>query len=175
MGVEWTLRIPARTGEFFHRTLTTIACKLNWHCSVLRATWFIGFKYSMRVSIESFKRIWCDWKRNTTVVRELWCLSWITLVPVAARPTGLVCGRSLVGIVVRNPPRAWIFLSFECIVLSGRCLCDGSVSRPWESYRGCVVCVSLSVIRCYDNPLRLKWVGISQTKKKKKENWIRFN
>jgi hypothetical protein len=56
-----------------------------------------------------------------------------------------VYGRSrLLGLWVRIPPRAWIYVSCECCVLSGRGLCDGLVPRPEESYR--VRCVWLSVI-----------------------------
>ena len=36
---------------------------------------------------------------------------------------------------VRIPLRAWMFVSCECCVLSGRCLCDGLITRPGESYR----------------------------------------
>jgi hypothetical protein len=41
---------------------------------------------------------------------------------------------------VGSPSGAWIFVFFECCVLSGRGLCDGLVTRPRESYRlWCVV------------------------------------
>jgi hypothetical protein len=33
------------------------------------------------------------------------------------------------------PPGAWMSVSCECCVLSGRGLCDGLVTRPEESYR----------------------------------------
>jgi hypothetical protein len=33
------------------------------------------------------------------------------------------------------PPMAWMSLSCECCVLSGRGLCDELVPRPEESYR----------------------------------------
>jgi hypothetical protein len=36
---------------------------------------------------------------------------------------------------VRNPPAIWIYVSFECCVLSGRGLWDGPMTRPEESYR----------------------------------------
>jgi hypothetical protein len=37
---------------------------------------------------------------------------------------------------VRIPPEeAWMSVSCECCVLSGRGLCDGLVTRPEESYR----------------------------------------
>jgi hypothetical protein len=41
---------------------------------------------------------------------------------------------------VRISPGAWMSVSCECCVLSGRGLCDGLVTRPEESYR--VWCVS---------------------------------
>ena len=33
---------------------------------------------------------------------------------------------------VRIPPRAWMFVSFECCVLSGTGLCVGLITRPEE-------------------------------------------
>ena len=36
---------------------------------------------------------------------------------------------------VRIPPGAWIFVCYECCVLSGTGLCDGLITRPEESYR----------------------------------------
>ena len=36
---------------------------------------------------------------------------------------------------VRIPPGAWMFVSCECCVLSGRGLWDGLITRPVESYR----------------------------------------
>jgi hypothetical protein len=41
----------------------------------------------------------------------------------------------LLGLWVRIPPRAWMSVSCECCVLSGRGLFDGLVTRPEESYR----------------------------------------
>jgi hypothetical protein len=54
-------------------------------------------------------------------------------------PRGLRRGSAaarLLGLWVRIPPRAWMPVSCECCVLSGRGLCDGLVTRPEESYRG---------------------------------------
>src|SRR5215475_7773406 len=42
---------------------------------------------------------------------------------------------------VRMPPGAWIFVCCECLVLSGRGLCDELITRPEESYRLCCVVV----------------------------------
>jgi hypothetical protein len=53
-------------------------------------------------------------------------------------PCGLRRGSTaarLLGLWVRTPPRAWMFVSCECCVLSGRGLCDGLITRPEESYR----------------------------------------
>jgi hypothetical protein len=41
----------------------------------------------------------------------------------------------LLGLWVRIPPGAWMSVSCECCVLSGRGLCDGLIIRPEESYR----------------------------------------
>jgi hypothetical protein len=35
----------------------------------------------------------------------------------------------------KTPPGAWMSVSCECCVLSGRGLCDGLVPRPEDSYR----------------------------------------
>jgi len=48
---------------------------------------------------------------------------------------------SLLRLWVRIPPGAWIFVCFECRVLSGRGLCDELITRPEESYRLCCVVV----------------------------------
>jgi hypothetical protein len=44
----------------------------------------------------------------------------------------------LLGLGVRIPPGAWMSVSCECCVLSGRGLCDGLILRP-ESPTECVV------------------------------------
>ena len=64
-------------------------------------------------------------------------LCFVTLaqpITVAARSEAWVCGRSLAGMRVRIPPGAWMSVSCECCVLSGRGLCDGPIPRPEESY-----------------------------------------
>ena len=59
---------------------------------------------------------------------------------------GSVAAR-LLGLWVRIPSVAWMFVSCECFVLSGRGLCDGPIPRLEESYRVCV-CVRERVIEC---------------------------
>jgi len=45
---------------------------------------------------------------------------------------------------VRIPPESWMFVCYECCVLSGRGLCDGLITRPEEPYRlWCVVVCDL--------------------------------
>jgi len=41
----------------------------------------------------------------------------------------------LLALRVRIPPGAWISVSCGSYVLSGRCLFDGLITRPEESYR----------------------------------------
>jgi hypothetical protein len=53
-------------------------------------------------------------------------------------PRGLRRGSAaarLTGLWVRIPPTAWTFVSCECCMLPGRCLCDGLITRPGHSYR----------------------------------------
>ena len=52
----------------------------------------------------------------------------------------------LLNLWVRIPPKAWMAVSCECCVLSGRGLCDGMITRPEESYRmWCVVVCDLEI------------------------------
>jgi hypothetical protein len=62
-------------------------------------------------------------------------------------PRGLNCryaAARLLGLWVRIPPGAWISVSRDCCVLSGRGLCVRLITRPDESYRvWCVLSVSV--------------------------------
>ena len=55
-------------------------------------------------------------------------------VPVAARSTAQVCGRSPTEIVDSNSTEG-MDVCCECCVLSGRGLYDEPITRPEESYR----------------------------------------
>jgi hypothetical protein len=80
----------------------------------------------------------------------------------------------LLGLRVRIPPGAWMSVSCECCVLSGRGHCEGPTTRREESYRVCVVCVcvcvSLNVIRCNNNPLHLQRMGRKLVRLRKKQS-----
>ena len=54
-------------------------------------------------------------------------------------------------VAVRISPVAWMYVSCDCCVLSGRGLCDELITRPEESYRAGFVFV------CYLENLRRPW------------------
>jgi hypothetical protein len=62
-------------------------------------------------------------------------------IPVAARFKAQVSGRSLCGIAGSNPAEAWMSVSCECCVLSGRGLCNRLATRQEDSCRGWCVCL----------------------------------
>jgi hypothetical protein len=64
------------------------------------------------------------------------------------RPADPGGGRWLARMAASIPAADMDFsVSCECYVRSGRCLCDGPIPRPEESYRVCV-CVCVRVIEC---------------------------
>ena len=69
----------------------------------------------------------------------------ISMPPVGFEPTFSAGERPQTARLLRSwvqiPPGAWIFISCECRVLSGRGLCDELITRPEESYRLCCVVV----------------------------------
>ena len=68
-------------------------------------------------------------------------------VPVAARSKA-----RLLRLWVRIPPRARMFVCWECSVLSDRGLCDELITRPKESYRlWCVVVCDLETTKILVN------------------------
>jgi len=65
---------------------------------------------------------------------------------------------------VRIAPGAWMFVSCECCVLSGRDLCDELITRPEESYRlWCVVVCDLENLK---NEVAMTRVGSQRHSKK---------
>jgi hypothetical protein len=62
-------------------------------------------------------------------------------------PRGLRCGSEVAGFLglwFQIPPGAWMLFSCKCCVLSGRCLCDGLITRPEKSHG--TLCFLRSVI-----------------------------
>jgi hypothetical protein len=57
------------------------------------------------------------------------------LIPEAAWSKAWVFNRLLAGIAGTNPAEAWVSVSCECCVLSGRVLGYGPIPRPEEFYR----------------------------------------
>ena len=87
---------------------------------------------------------------------------------MAARSKAWVCGSSPWGTAGLNPQGAGISISCECFAFSSTGLCDWLINRPEESYRMCVS-VSLSVIKCKNNPLHLELVGRRRQNKKERK------
>ena len=56
-------------------------------------------------------------------------------IRMAVRSKRWVWGAGLMWLLLWIPPGAWMSVCFECCVLPGRCLCDGLITRPEESYR----------------------------------------
>jgi len=74
---------------------------------------------------------------------------------------------------VRIPLGTWIFVCYECCVLSGRGLCDELIPRPEESYRlWCVVVCDLETLWIW---MVLAHAGLSrqkQTNRAQVQKWI---
>ena len=67
----------------------------------------------------------------------------------------------LLGLWVRIPPRAWMFVCCECFVLSGRGLCDELITRPDDSYRlWCVVMCDLENLM-NEEPCPINVIGLN--------------
>jgi hypothetical protein len=65
---------------------------------------------------------------------KFWITLHITLIIIYWGRRGSVAARFL-GLWVRISPEAWMSVSCECCVLSGRGLCVGLITRPETSYR----------------------------------------
>ena len=57
----------------------------------------------------------------------------------------------MLGLLVRIPPEAWMCVSCECCVLSGRGLCDEPITRLEETYQ-LYVCVCDQVLQQTSTP-----------------------
>jgi hypothetical protein len=98
--------------------------------SVIKGTWkrFLGTKRKLQINR----------KENYYNARSEILLRTIGMTGRSQWPRGLRRGSAaarLLGLWFRIPPGAWMSVSCECCVLSGRGLCDGLITRPDESYR----------------------------------------
>jgi hypothetical protein len=76
--------------------------------------------------------------------------SYKQVIRLSQWPGGLKCGSAaarFLGLRFRVPMRTWMFVCCDCLLLSGRRLCDGPITRPEESY-GICVCVCVCLIEC---------------------------
>jgi hypothetical protein len=65
---------------------------------------------------------------------------------------------SLLRLWVQFPSGAWMFVCWECCVLSGRCLCNELITPPYEYYRlWCVVVCNLEISR-----MRRSWPALGE-------------
>ena len=133
-------------------------------------SWLIT-KIIMRCTVSKTSK-YMNHVTNKELPRKYFFVRWIsnTPIPVAARSTALVCGRSLADIAGSDPDRCMnvCLLWLPCIVR------HRSMRRDDHSSRGvlpnvcaCVrVCVSQCEIRCNNNPLHLQRVGEKSQAKK---------
>jgi hypothetical protein len=69
---------------------------------------------------------------------------------------------------VPNPPEAWMSVSYECCMLSGRGLCHGPILRPKESYRlWCVIVCDFETSR-----MRQPWLLRQSEREREKANHL---
>jgi hypothetical protein len=97
---------------YVHRSVMSHT-KFGYNARTLTSYYFMGLHFILSF-VEAYT---VGWPRG---------LKW----PAAAR---------LPKLRVRTPPGAWMSVSFECCVLSGRGVCDGPITRSKVSYR--VLCV----------------------------------
>ena len=84
-------------------------------------------------------------------------------------PRGLRRGSAvarLLGLRVRIPPGAWIFVSCDCYVLCRSVRRAGFLSREFPPSAGVCVCVCVCVISCNNKAPHLLWVGRCWSTKK---------
>ena len=131
------------------------------YCSLLRS--FVDFNRNERGWI--YEYIKAEGVRVFSSTLLCYCRSCVSVpIPLAARSKTWACGPRLLALWVRIPPGPWMSVSCGCCVLSGRGLSDDQITHPEESCR--LLCVSLSGIRCNNNPQHLPWVGRRCQKKK---------
>ena len=69
------------------------------------------------------------------IIKLLFFFTFISPTPTSRLPSCYQMPWFLVELWVWIPPGAWMSVSCECCVLSGRGLCNGLIASPEESYR----------------------------------------
>jgi hypothetical protein len=119
-------------GQFtFLKTIhspTTVIITLNVRIDIRNLPWFLFTMHGTQCEHNDKRRIWTLWLSNDGRCWESRS-HWLH---------GLRCGSAVphsLGLWVRIPPGAWMFVSCECCVLSGRGLYVGLFTRPEDYYR----------------------------------------
>ena len=99
----------------------------NEAAAAVRSFWYLHFNCSKQLIISKKMMVpsdlSCRNQSNGETTRSRW-------------PRGLRRGSAaahVLGLRVLIPPEAWMSVSCECCVLSGRGLCDDLITRPEES------------------------------------------
>ena len=87
------------------------------------------------VTVRLWTRIWDGPGSISACLLFNWKVEILVVFMGVADPRDSTKAARLLGLRVRFPPGAWIFVSCECCVLSGRGLCDGLIARTEESCR----------------------------------------
>jgi hypothetical protein len=136
-GVIRQFHVPAASSS-----RNSLRCSLNWKVFGLYKLSGHSGEYNnspplQRIEIRFLSRPWSIewtlWNNNVTK-----CLGHEFGRGRSQWPSGLRRGSvndRLLGLWVRIPPGAWVFVCCKCCVLSGRALCKGLITRPEESCR----------------------------------------
>jgi len=129
-------------------TIITV-CHIFWITSYLNECVYVPF---LKIICHTWHESRFQWPRD------------LKLCSAAAR---------LLRLWVRIPPGSWMDVCCERFVLSGKCLCDGMITRPVESYRlWCVVVCDLNT-----SWMRRPWPAggcCARNKQTRHENFLRW-
>jgi hypothetical protein len=116
----------------------SVCCKINW--KQIFCVLFLNSNKNSSVFILLLSYYFHSYSPPKWGHLCYWGLTLLLPVPVAARSKSRFVADVLMRLWVWIPPGAWMFVCYECCVLSGRGLCDVLTTRPEESYRlWCVV------------------------------------
>ena len=113
----------------------------SWEASSCQASKNIFLMLWVRLFIIVYYTRWTKSRYTIYSIVLLCTYFWPTRYVIPSRcqwPRGLrrrFAAARLPGLWVRVPPGAWMFVSCECCVLSGRVFCVGLIARPREYRR----------------------------------------